>query len=169
MKLIITKLFHATLLSPQPAPPKVCVGRDLIKPDLLININLIYCHNNLTMHKHTNIPTGTFPVSLSHERAGCDFYYVFMSEDNELHAIITCSFKPTKTSHSADFVPCEIYNRKSFVLPRSLSHFSDHSSKTDPDSATTIPAAIHMKIWTKRQTKENKKMYRMSESMTFPF
>ena len=59
----------------------------------------------------------------------------FMFEDNELHAIITCSFKLTKTSHSTDFVPCEIYNRKSFVLTQSLSHFSDQPSKTDPDMA----------------------------------
>ena len=35
----------------QPTPPKHCVGRNLIKQDLLININLIYCHN-LAMHKH---------------------------------------------------------------------------------------------------------------------
>ena len=38
--------------------------------------------------------------------------------------------------HSTDFVPCEIYNRKSFVLSQSLSHFSDQPRKTglDPPS-----------------------------------
>ena len=59
-----------------------------------------------------------------------------MSEDNELHAIITCSFKLTVMFHSTAFVPCEIYNRKSFVLSQSLSHFSDQPRKTglDPPS-----------------------------------